>query len=96
MPIETAIHKMTGLSAQIMGIADRGRIGPGMVADMVLFDPTTVADLATYEDPARHPRGVEYVMLGGNWAIKQGRLADLGHGRVLRRPAPVAPSLRVP
>ena len=85
MPLETAVHKMTGLSAQIMGLEDRGRIAPGAVADLVLFDPTTIADLATYENPALHPSGVEYVMIGGRYAVEQGKSGDLGHGRVLRR-----------
>jgi len=85
MPLETAVHKMTGLSAQIMGLEDRGRIEPGAVADLVLFDPTTIADLATYENPALHPSGVEYVMIGGRYAVEQGKSGDLGHGRVLRR-----------
>jgi len=85
MPLETAIHKMTGLSAEIMGLDDRGRIAPGAVADLVLFDPTTVADLATYEQPARHPRGIEYVVLGGEYAVERGQVGELGHGHVLRR-----------
>ncbi|MGI9147289.1 MAG: N-acyl-D-amino-acid deacylase family protein [Chloroflexota bacterium] len=87
MPLETAIHKMTGLSAQIMGLEDRGRIAPGAVADLVLFDPTRVADLATYEDPARHPSGVEYVLVAGCFALERGKLAELGQGKVLRRRA---------
>jgi N-acyl-D-amino-acid deacylase len=86
MPLETAVFKMTGLPAQIMGLEDRGRIAPGTIADLVLFDPTTVADLATYEQPTRHPSGIEYVLLGGQFAVEQGKLTDLGHGRVLRRP----------
>jgi N-acyl-D-amino-acid deacylase len=77
---------MTGMSASIMGLEDRGRIAPGGVADLVLFDPTTVADEATYETPARHPKGVEYVLIGGNLAIEQGKPTDLNGGRVLRRP----------
>jgi len=91
LPLETAIHKMTGLSAEIMGLEDRGRIAPGAVADVVLFDPTRLADLATYEDPARHPSGVEYVMLGGRLAVEQGSLAQLGHGSVLRRRPAASP-----
>jgi N-acyl-D-amino-acid deacylase len=87
LPLETAVHKMTGLSAQIMGIEERGRVAPGAIADLVLFDPTSVADLATYEEPARHPSGVVYVLLGGRFAVEQGKLGELGHGRVLRRPA---------
>jgi len=87
MPLEAAIHKMTGLSARIMGLEERGRIAPGAIADLVLFDPTTVADMATYEDPARHPTGIEYVLIGGELAVERGKLGALGHGRVLRRRA---------
>jgi N-acyl-D-amino-acid deacylase len=55
-----------------------------MVADLVLFDPLTVADEATYEEPTRTARGVEHVMLAGEFAVEYGRTARLDLGRVLR------------
>lgn len=86
-PFEQAVRKMSGLPAQILGLPDRGRIARGMLADLVLFDPLTIADLATYEEPTRPPRGVEYVMLGGELAVQHAQPVRLDLGRVLRRPA---------
>jgi N-acyl-D-amino-acid deacylase len=83
-PLSEAVHKMTGLPADILGFNDRGRIAPGMLADLVLFDPTTVADAATYEDPTRTAHGIEHVMLGGEFAVEHGRLSRLDLGQVLR------------
>ena len=80
-----AIHRMTGLPAAALGLTDRGRIAPGAVADLVLFDPTTVADASTYEDPTRAAIGVEAVLLGG--AVRGGwRPAGAAVARA--RPAP--------
>jgi len=84
-PLEEAVRKMTGLPAAILGLADRGRIAEGAVADLVLFDPLTVTDNATYDDPTRLASGVEYVLLGGELAVDRGRLTKLDGGRVLRR-----------
>jgi N-acyl-D-amino-acid deacylase len=83
-PLSEAIHKMTGLAADILGLKDRGRIEPGMLADVVLFDPTTVADAATYEEPTRTAHGIEHVMLNGEFAVESGRLTRLDLGQVLR------------
>ena len=83
-PLEAAVHKMTGLPAAILGLPDRGRIAPGYVADLVLFDPRTVSDLATYEEPTRAPQGVEHVMVAGEFAVEKGRPARLDLGTVLR------------
>jgi N-acyl-D-amino-acid deacylase len=86
-PLEEAVRRMTGLPATILGLSDRGRVSPGAVADLVLFDPPTIADQATYEEPTRPARGVEHVLVGGEFAIEAGQVvrADLGH--VLRRAA---------
>jgi N-acyl-D-amino-acid deacylase len=82
--LEEAVRKMTGLPAQILGLQDRGRIAPGMMADLVLFDPATVGDRATYEEPTRHARGIEHVLIGGEFAIKSGHQVRLDLGQVLR------------
>ena len=55
-----------------------------MIADLVLFDPASVGDAATYDEPTRTARGVEYVMLGGEFAVDQGKAVRLDLGRVLR------------
>jgi N-acyl-D-aspartate/D-glutamate deacylase len=85
LDLATAVHRMTGLPAQILGLADRGRIAPGHVADLVVFDPETVADRSTYATPTASPRGIEAVLLGGGFAIERGRPVDVGRGEVIRR-----------
>jgi N-acyl-D-aspartate/D-glutamate deacylase len=84
-PLEQAVHKMTGLPADILGLRDRGRIAPGFLADLALFDPTRVADMATYEEPTRTARGVEHVLVGGEFAVENGRPVRLDLGGVLHR-----------
>ncbi len=86
LPLEEAVRKLTTLPAATIGIADRGRVAPGLVADLVLFDPATVADRATWEQPAALAAGVEHVLIGGGFAVESGRPANLGLGRVIRRP----------
>lgn len=85
LDLATAIYRMTGLPARILGLEDRGQVRPGAVADLVVFDPETVADLSTYEAPTLLPRGIESVLLGGRFAVDGGRAVDVGLGRVLRR-----------
>jgi N-acyl-D-aspartate/D-glutamate deacylase len=86
LSLETAIHRMTGLPASVLGLADRARLEPGAVADLVVFDPATVADASTYDEPTRLPVGVEAVLLGGRLAMHRGVALDPRLGRVLRRP----------
>ncbi len=86
MGLEEAIRKMSGLPADILGLSDRGRIAPGMVADLVVFDPMTVRDEATYEQPARLASGFQYVLIGGEFAVDGAVPVGLDRGRVLRRP----------
>ncbi len=83
-PLEEAIYKMTGLPAEILGLSDRGRIAPGAIADLVLFDPTTVADAATYEEPTLQAHGVEHVLVGGEFAVQSRKPVRLDLGRVVR------------
>jgi N-acyl-D-aspartate/D-glutamate deacylase len=83
-PLETAVYKMTGLPAAILGLRDRGRLAVGGVADLVLFDPATVRDAATYEEPTLPARGIEHVLLGGEFAVDSGKPVRLDLGRVLR------------
>jgi N-acyl-D-aspartate/D-glutamate deacylase len=82
---EQAIHKMTGLAADAVGVTDRGRLAPGLAADVVLYDPTSILDEATYEDPTRRARGIEYVFLGGRAALDRADIVDANLGRVARR-----------
>jgi N-acyl-D-aspartate/D-glutamate deacylase len=80
---------MTGLSAQILGLKDRGLIRGGMAGDVVVFDPKTVADTATYAEPHQQPRGIGTVIVNGVVTVKDGRMTGNIGGKVLRRAGPV-------
>jgi N-acyl-D-amino-acid deacylase len=79
------VRKLTSLPASTIGIRDRGRLEPGLVADIAVFDASTVTDRATWEDAAALATGVEHVFLGGQPAVTDGRPVNLRLGRVLRR-----------
>lgn len=81
---EQAIRKMTSLPAQRLGFTDRGLLRPGMAADVVCFDPETVEDTATYEEPRRLPRGIPYVIVNGHLLVDDGRHTGDLPGRALR------------
>ena len=86
LTLEEALRKMTSLAAQQAGLADRGLLRPGFAADMVVFDPATVADRATYENPEQFPVGIEYVVVNGQLVVDRGRHTGARPGRVLRGP----------
>ena len=71
IPLEEAVRKMTSLPASILGIADRGAIKDGMWADLVIFDPATVADTATFEDPFQYPVGIDTVLVNGTGGARR-------------------------
>src|SRR2546426_1431643 len=72
LTLEEAVHRMTGMPAAKFGLARRGLIEPGAWADLVLFDPSVIADLATYEDPRRHPAGIRGVWVNGTRVVDDG------------------------
>jgi len=80
-----AIHKMTGLPAQRFGLAGRGRISEGAHADLVLFDPETIRDTATFSDPICHAEGIAAVWVNGVLAYKDGDATGQRSGRFLPR-----------
>jgi len=84
-PLETAVHKMTGLTARTFGLKDRGLIKNGMAADITLFDAQTVGDAATFESPIRAARGIEAVIVNGEIAWRDGRSTGARPGRVVRK-----------
>jgi N-acyl-D-amino-acid deacylase len=81
--LEEAIRRMTSLSCQRFGLTDRGEIREGWWADLVVFDPETITDSATYDDPMREAAGVALVVVNGQVAYDQGRHTGVGAGRVL-------------
>jgi N-acyl-D-amino-acid deacylase len=84
--LEEAIRKMTSFPAQRVGLADRGLLRPGMKADLVVFDPATVADRATYENTHQYATGVTAVVVNGEVVLAGGELTGVRPGRVLRGP----------
>jgi N-acyl-D-amino-acid deacylase len=90
--LEEAVRKMTSLPAARLGLAERGVLRPGMAADVVVFDPSTVADTATYENPHQYPLGVELVLVNGQVVLRDGIRTDARPGRPLLHPVP--PELR--
>jgi N-acyl-D-amino-acid deacylase len=84
--LESAIHKMTGMPAQRLGLRDRGRIAPGAQADVVVFDPATIADRATALLPHLAPVGIVHVLVNGVAVVWDGKPTVARPGRALRRP----------
>ena len=88
MPLEEAVHRMTSLAAEHMGIKDRGRITPGMFADLVLFDPATVIDRATPAEPHLVSVGIARVWVNGAEVFADGKTTTARPGKVIRRAVP--------
>ncbi|MEE9219237.1 MAG: D-aminoacylase [Acidobacteriota bacterium] len=84
---EEAVRRMTSLPASKVGLRNRGLLREGYWADIVIFDPETVADRATFEEPARLPVGIETVLVNGEIVMEQGRHTGRLPGRILRGPA---------
>jgi N-acyl-D-amino-acid deacylase len=85
--LEDAVRKMTSLPARRLGITDRGVLMPGMRADITIFDPATVIDTATFDDPHHYPDGVEYVIVNGQIGVEKGENKRIPAGQILRRQA---------
>lgn len=84
--LEEAVRKMTSFPAQTIRIPNKGIIQEGADADLVVFDPGTVIDLSTLEDPKRYPRGIEYVAVNGQLVVEKGEYNGKMVGRVIKRP----------
>jgi N-acyl-D-amino-acid deacylase len=82
--LEEAIHKMSGFPAERFRIRDRGLLRPGYGADVVIFDPATVADRATWEEPRRAPVGIDQVIVNGEIVVEQGTPTGALPGKVIR------------
>jgi dihydroorotase/N-acyl-D-amino-acid deacylase len=81
-----AIRKMTTLPAERMGLSDRGKIAEGYRADLTIFDPQKIREVATFTDPHHYPEGIVHVLVSGEWAIRDGDLVNGKAGKVLKGP----------
>jgi len=86
LTLEEAVRKMSGMPAARLGLRDRGRIAAGAFADVVVFDPATVRDRATFEAPHQYPDGIPYVIVNGAVTVDGGVMTANRAGRALRRP----------
>ena len=82
--LSNAIHRMTDVPAQRLKLADRGRVAPGYVADLVIFDPATVIDQSTIDHPEAPPLGIPAVMVSGTFVIDDGKPTGRHPGKALR------------
>lgn len=85
LSLALAIRKMTTMPADRLGLKHRGRVEEGAFADLVIFDPTTVIDQATFAQPHQYPAGIPYVLVNGQVAVEEGKLTETRAGQVLRR-----------
>lgn len=81
--LEDAVRKMSYYPASIIGLKERGLLIPGYWADIVVFNPDTIIDQATYEDPNQYPEGIEYVIVNGKIAVNKGKLSPRGYGKII-------------
>ena len=77
------VHSSTGLTAAVLGAVDRGVIRPGAYADVLVFDPAQVKDVAGFDEPHAYSVGMHYVLVNGRPAIMEGNVVDERHGRIL-------------
>ena len=85
LTLEDAVRRMTSLAANRLGLHERGRIAPGMLADVILFDPMQVRDVAAFGDPMRYAEGIDDVFVNGIAVIDGGTLTEARPGKLLRR-----------
>jgi dihydroorotase/N-acyl-D-amino-acid deacylase len=87
LPLEEAIRKMTSKAADRVHLADRGLLRPGMAADITIFDPATIRDVSTFDDPKHYATGVRHVFVNGKRVVADGAITAERPGRPLRGPA---------
>jgi len=85
LSLEDAVRRMSSMAAQRLGLHDRGFIAPGQVADLLVFDPAAIRDVADFGDAMRYAEGIDYVFVNGVAVIDDGVLIDARPGRMLRR-----------
>jgi N-acyl-D-amino-acid deacylase len=84
MTIQEAIRKVTTLPANVLSLSDRGRLRAGAFADVVVFDPATFQDHATFAQPMQYATGVRDVIINGRLALKDGEPTGVSTGRIVR------------
>jgi N-acyl-D-aspartate/D-glutamate deacylase len=84
LTLEDAVRRMTSLPARLFNLRGRGTIAAGAYADLVVFDPDTIVDRATYDQPYAAPEGIQHVLVNGVFALRDGRTTGARSGRVLR------------
>ena len=87
LTLEEAIRKMTSKAADRVHLTDRGVLRPGMKADITVFDPATIRDVSTFDDPKHYSTGVMHVFVNGRAVVADGKITDERPGRPLRRTA---------
>ena len=86
LSLEDAIRKMTSRAATRVGLTDRGILRPGLVADITVFDPTTIKDVATFDDPTQYSVGIQWVLVNGRTAVANGKITTERAGKALHGP----------
>ncbi|HSP90027.1 MAG TPA: amidohydrolase family protein, partial [Vicinamibacterales bacterium] len=86
LTLEEAVRKMTSRPAARVGLHDRGILRPGLAADVSIFDPATIRDVSTFEDPNHYPVGVVHVFVNGRAVVSGGAITNERPGRPLRGP----------
>lgn len=86
LTLEEAVRRFTSRAAWRVGINDRGMLREGLKADVTVFNPDTVRDVATYEEPAQYAEGISYVMVNGRLVVDSGRMTEARPGQVIRGP----------
>lgn len=84
LSLEEAVRKMTSLPARKHRLTERGEVRPGWFADLVVFDPQTIVDRATYQQPRQYPQGIPYVIVNGRVVVDEGAHTGAPAGRLLR------------
>jgi N-acyl-D-amino-acid deacylase len=86
MSLEEAIRRFTSRPAARVGIADRGLLKPGLKADITIFNPDTVIDRSTFEDPTHYSQGIEHVFVNGKAVVAGGKITSERPGEPVRGP----------
>ncbi|MBL4681759.1 MAG: amidohydrolase family protein [Pseudomonadales bacterium] len=84
LSLPEAVRRMTSLSAATFGLKNRGLLKSGNFADLVMFDPKEIIDLASYDNPKLEPKGISLVIVNGKIALEHGHHKGIGSGRMLR------------